>query len=216
MDKEKQFKIQVPKEHYYNNYDDLQRWISYYYQIDNILKLNPKSVLEIGVGNKTNYNYLKDKVKITSCDFDKNLNPDIVGDIRNLPIKDKTYDVVCAFEVLEHIPFSDFEKALKELKRISKKYVIISIPYSSIYFNNAFRFPLIGRIFNKKFIETTIRIPLFLRKHKFNGEHYWEIGKKGYPIRKIRNILKKEYKIIKEESSLLNKYHYYFILEKKG
>ncbi|MDD3178668.1 MAG: class I SAM-dependent methyltransferase [Candidatus ainarchaeum sp.] len=214
MKKQDKFKIQVNKDHYYNNYDDILRWISYYYQIDNILKLKPKSVLEIGVGNKTTYNYLKDKINITTCDFDKNLKPDIVGDIRNLPIKDKTYDVVCAFEVLEHIPFSDFKKAIKELKRVSKKYVIISIPYSSIYFNNVFKFPLINRIFHKRFIEMTIKIPLFFKKHKFNGEHYWEIGKKGYPIKKIRKIIKTEYKIIKEESSLLNKYHYYFILQK--
>ena len=47
------FNTQVPKEHYSNNYDNVFRFISYYYQIDLAIKLKPKNILEIGIGNKT-------------------------------------------------------------------------------------------------------------------------------------------------------------------
>lgn len=51
--------------------------------------------------------------------------------------------------------------------------------------------------------------------HKFNGEHYWEIGKFGYPLsRIIKDIkiagfnIKKTYRIFEVP------YHRFFILEK--
>ena len=44
----KKFRIQVPKEHYYKDYDDLTRFISYFYRIDSVIKLNPKIFLEFG------------------------------------------------------------------------------------------------------------------------------------------------------------------------
>ena len=53
-------------------------------------------MLEIGVGNRTVSNYLKENgVDITTFDFDKELKPDIVGDVRDMKgIKDNSFDVV--------------------------------------------------------------------------------------------------------------------------
>jgi len=50
--------------------------------------------------------------------------------------------------------------------------------------------------------------------NNFNGEHYWEIGRKNYPKSKIREIIKKHFKIKTEFSPMLNAYHYFFVLEK--
>jgi len=47
------------------------------------------------------------------------------------------------------------------------------------------------------------------------GEHYWEIGRKGFPIRKVRTKIKEAgFKIVREEVPILNAYHQFFILEK--
>ncbi|MDD4662668.1 MAG: methyltransferase domain-containing protein [Candidatus ainarchaeum sp.] len=207
-------KPQVDITHYDTNYNNLLRWISYYHQIESIIELNPKNILEIGVGNKTIYNYLKqNKYNITSCDFDKRLNPDIVGDIRKLPIKNKQYDLVCAFEVLEHIPFTDFEIAIRELNRISKKYIIISIPHFSINIEWVIKIPFLYRLFKKFYFGFRISIPYPI-KHNFDGEHYWELGKKGYSVKKIKNVLQKHFKILKDYRNPLNSYHHIFVLEK--
>jgi ubiquinone/menaquinone biosynthesis C-methylase UbiE len=210
-------KIQVknPKEHY-SSKDSLERFISYFYQIDLVKKLKPESILEIGIGNKTVSNYLKQNgLKADTCDFDKTLEPDYVADIRNLPFADNSYDMILAFEILEHLPWEDVDKALNELHRVSKKYVLVSIPYSSINFELTLKIPLLARIIKRPFLNIFWRIPYFFKTIKFSGEHYWEMGKKNYPAKKIRKAFSKYFKIKKEVRPVLNPYHYFFVLEKK-
>lgn len=179
-----QFQVQVESSHYNWRYDNLKTWTSFYYQIDNILKHTDKEkdkILEIGIGN----GFVTDKLRklgfnVTTVDFDKNLNPDIIADIRNLPFDDHSFDTVCAFEVLEHLPFSDFDAALRELKRVANKKILVSLPYSNFTFWLGLKFfPYI------KAKQLEINIPHSFRKHKFNGEHYWELGKRGFSIKKI-------------------------------
>lgn len=52
-----------------------------------------------------------------------------VGDIVALPFENKTFDCVTCFQVLEHIPYPVYDTVLNELSRISKKNVIVSVPY---------------------------------------------------------------------------------------
>ena len=152
---------------------------------------------------------------LTTCDFDKDLNPDFVADIRKLPFDDNSYDVILAHEILEHLPWCDVDKALGELHRVTKKYVNISVPYSAISFELVFTFPLIEKIVKRDSINLAIRIPQFFRKIKFVSEHYWAIGRKDYPIGKIRKLLRKRFKIIKEVKPVLTFRHHFFTLEKR-
>lgn len=48
------------------------------------------------------------------------------GDIYNLPLEDCSMDLVVCTEVLEHLKGP--QKALKELVRVSKKYLLLSVP----------------------------------------------------------------------------------------
>lgn len=53
------------------------------------------------------------------------------GDGRSLPFEDGSFDVVCALDVLEHIPPDGRERFLKELARVSKSAVFVSAPFQS-------------------------------------------------------------------------------------
>lgn len=97
----------------YSDFDDylsIERWCSYYYQIKEINELNPESILEVGPGNNFIRKFLSDKsINYKSVDVDSTTNPDIVSDIRNLSkITDQRFDLVVAFQVLEHLPYSYF------------------------------------------------------------------------------------------------------------
>ena len=66
---------------------------------------------------------------------DDNLNKNlryIFGSSENLPLSDNDYDVVTAFDVLEHV--IDFDKALSEIERVCKPdgLIIINLPRMTV------------------------------------------------------------------------------------
>lgn len=207
--------MQVKKGYYKNSsYNSLERFISYYYQIDSILSLGIKNILEIGIGSNLVSFCLKEYgINVMTCDFDSSVEPDIVADIRKIPLPDKSFDAVLACQVLEHIPFEDFDNALIEIKRLSSRYVVISLPYRSVFFESVLKFPFIRKIFNRSFFDFVVRKAVKFQGFKSSGQHYWEIDSKMYKMKIVRDRIKNHFKIIKEFSPVLNKYHYFFILE---
>ena len=201
---------QVNKSHYnFSKYSHPERWASYYYQIKEVLDLNPKNILEVGVGDKVFGEYFKNNTNLIyqSLDTAEDLSPHIIGDILNIPIENNKFDVVCAFEVLEHLPFNKFEEALAELGRVSKKFVVISLPHFGPPIKFMIKIPFLPEM---KF---AFKIP-FYQKHTFNGEHYWELGKKDYSVSNILKILNKNFGILKHFVPFENQYHHFFILKK--
>ena len=49
-----------------------------------------------------------------------------LGDVKVLPFKDNSFDIITCLEVLEHI--DDTNKVINELIRVASKYVILSVP----------------------------------------------------------------------------------------
>jgi SAM-dependent methyltransferase len=202
---------QVDKNAYeFNKYLHFDRWASYYFQIKEILDLKPWSVLEVGVGDGLVGSYLKNNTNIDykTLDIAQDLGPDFIGSVNEIPLQNNSYDVVCAFQVLEHLPFDQFDKSLKEINRVSKKYAIISLPHFGPAVRFKFKIPFLPEI------KGAFKIP-FPVNHNFNGQHYWEIGKKGYAPVKIRRIIGDNFTIVKEFVPFDNQYHRFYVLRKK-
>jgi O-antigen biosynthesis protein len=106
-----------------------------------------KSVLDIASGSGYGSEFLKKNGKakeVIGVDIDqetvayskKNYGKEvkfIQGDCRNIPLKDKSVDIVVSFETIEHI--KEHEKFIDEIKRILKKNgtLIISTPNNEVY-----------------------------------------------------------------------------------
>jgi ubiquinone/menaquinone biosynthesis C-methylase UbiE len=201
---------QVKKEHYdFVRYSHLDRWASYYYQLREVLSINPKSILEVGVGDKVFGSFIKNNTSIsyTSVDIAEDLQPDVIGSVHKLPFEDNSFDAVCIFEVLEHIPFSEFELCVSELFRVSKSGVFISLPHFGPPVKFSFKIPFL------KEVKFAFKIP-FYKKHTFNGEHYFEIGKQGYPVKLIIDKISKYGKLENHFVPFENQYHHFFTLHK--
>ncbi len=181
-------KKQVNKDHYsFSNYLSKQRWISYWHQLDEIIKLQPDTVLEIGVGAGVFKNIAGIfDINVETVDIDPDLKPDHVASVFELPFKNNSYDVVAAFQVLEHISYENLEKAVGEIKRVAKRYIVISLPDAKPRWHYSFYIPKFGV---KNFY---INRPTFgIVKHIFDGEHYWEINKKGYSLKSFLKLMHK-------------------------
>jgi ubiquinone/menaquinone biosynthesis C-methylase UbiE len=195
----------------FKNYSNQTRWASYWHQIDEIFNCKPNSILEIGIGDSFLSCYIKNHTKIeyASLDKAKEACPDILGSVENIPLNDESVDLVCAFEILEHLPYEQFETSLKEIFRVTRKNAIISLPYWGRHFSFEFRLPYFKKI------RWQYKLNIFPIKHAFDGEHYWEIGKEGYPLIKIKkNIVEAGFSIKKDFLAFYSPYHYFFVLEK--
>lgn len=203
-------KQQVHKSHYdFDRYAFEGRFVSYYWQLKETLRLQPRSVLEAGVGDGIFGDFLKHNTPIayTSVDVAPDLKPDVVGSVTNLPFADASFDIVCAFEVLEHLPFADLNRALAELHRVARTHVVLSIPHFGPMISFSFKVPFVREM------RFALKIP-FPIKHAFNGQHHWEIGKRGYSLPRVRRVLAGHGTIVRDFVPFGSPYHHFFTLEK--
>ncbi len=68
--------------------------------------------------------------------------------IDKIPLADKSVDCVSCLEVIEHLPVGVYECGLDEIARISKKYIIISVPYKEVLEHSHNKCPNCTSIFN--------------------------------------------------------------------
>jgi ubiquinone/menaquinone biosynthesis C-methylase UbiE len=209
----KQHPIQVHSDLYYSSrYLTKERWISYGRQYDAIVSCAPQSCLEIGPGAGVITHLLRKKgIAVTTCDIDASVHPDYIASVLQLPFPDSSFDCVVCAQVLEHIPFSEVPRALGELRRVTSRFCVISLPYPAMTFMCMLKVPLYAAW------RAMVRIPLFWRRHRFNGEHYWEMGMRGYSYSHIMRIIESAgFRARALPMSADDPYRACFILEKKS
>ncbi len=203
---------------YFEDYDDRRMWMSYWHQINEVFKTGGEKVLVVGVGNKTVPNYLRTvseysphkNLEVTTADIDENLDPDRVCDVTELSesFENDEYDTILCAEVLEHLPFEKVKTSLDELYKVTKDWVIISLPYAGQNVRFSLELPDGVRTdFTLKMTEN--------KEHEDDGWHKWEVGKKGYSKEKITKLIGKKFEITRSFIPPENLYHLFYVLKKK-
>ncbi len=139
-------------QHYFKEYYHLER-VNWWFtvrrrilrdRIRHILK-NPKEIqsLNIGAATGTTSDMLSEFGEVMSVEFDQECcnytqtflsTPLIQGSITELPFGNNSYDLVCAFDVIEHV--EDDTKAVAEMMRVCKPggHIAITVPaYSFLW-----------------------------------------------------------------------------------
>jgi ubiquinone/menaquinone biosynthesis C-methylase UbiE len=200
--------VQVPPSTYGRQYLSLIRTITHWHQANEVSLCCPSggSVLEIGVGcGHTTWLMRQWGLQVTTVDLDPELRPDVVGDVTSLPFEKSAFDCVLAAEVLEHLPFEQFGLAVSELARVSRDWVIITLPAPLVGLSALLNVPVLPSF------GFSLGLPLW-KKHRFNGEHYWELGKRGYGKRRIRRAIREQgLTVVKEFRPLPSLYCYGFV-----
>ncbi len=174
--------IQVEPEHYASlNYDRKERFLSYWHQISEVVERNPDDLLEVGIGNGFVHRYLRNfGLEVHTLDFDERLGPDTVGSVLELPFEDNQFDMACCFESLEHLPWDDFSTAVRELTRVARRWVLLSLPDVTPYMRTEFE------VSRKNLVKIITDLPNpNPDEHEWDGQHYWELGAKGFPVGRI-------------------------------
>lgn len=82
-----------------------------------------KKVLNIGAGGEIGKHVKKIcnkyKAKLMSIDIDKNREPDIICDVKNMPFKNNNFDIIVCAEILEHVLFP--HESINEMHRVLKQ-----------------------------------------------------------------------------------------------
>jgi SAM-dependent methyltransferase len=98
--------------------------------------------------------------------------------IDDLPFADSAFDAVTCLEVIEHLPLGIYEKALANICRIARKYVIIGVPFEEDIEADLVRCPSCTGRFNpdyhlRRYTQATL--DTLLSPHNFK------------PVRKVLN-----------------------------
>jgi hypothetical protein len=68
--------------------------------------------------------------------------------IQNLPFRNRVFDIVICTEVLEHLPDAVLVEGVQELQRVSRKYILVSVPYRQRVWNEMFKCAECGSVTN--------------------------------------------------------------------
>lgn len=178
----------------------LSNFINTYYQFRDLQMCgDPKSVLIVGPGQKLDTNVLQWRgYGITTLDIDDTFEPDYQGSVHDLSMfADLQFDVVIASHVLEHLAVAYLDRSLKEISRVAR--------YAIVYL------PVAGRTFQVRFLPGVLSIDWSLLIDVFNffekpdgvtpkycqGQHYWEIGRRGFRIKDLVRRMSRSFEILK-------------------
>jgi ubiquinone/menaquinone biosynthesis C-methylase UbiE len=105
----------------------IHRWKN----IKGLLDKEGKTLLDVGCEELYFYNKLKSKYEITLADYSPKNALIKKENVQNLSFENKAFDIVLCQQVIEHV--SNPVKAIFELKRVTKKQLIITVPYEPFF-----------------------------------------------------------------------------------
>ncbi len=93
-----------------------------------------QTVLDVGCRDGRLLNLLGERYETMGMDIGEESLQKVrgmtrVGSIDEIPFQDKSFDLTLCTEVLEHLPDDVMYKGIEELKRVTKKYIIVSVPH---------------------------------------------------------------------------------------
>lgn len=122
----------------------------------NIIPPDVRTLIDIGCGNGAITHVLAEHYDVTAVDrsetalsFVRTRKIHASSDRIDLP--DRSFDMVFSSELLEHLESPVFEGTLTEMKRLSRKYLFITVPNDQSVEKDFIRCPSCGYLFNRAY-----------------------------------------------------------------
>ncbi len=196
----------------------LNQLYSYIYQLRYAMASNPHKILYVGKSHGV-APYLLTRCpgepEVVTLDVDERYQPEILASVLDIPFDDNSFDVTVCCQVLEHLPYESFVPALREMYRITREYLVLSLPDARLFFGVRIKIPLVNCQFQFNFPRLFAR-PSHEKRLNETG-HHWEIEMKGTPFRKTKKAILESGWTIKKITSVYDRsYHTFFYLRKSN
>lgn len=128
-------------------------------KIEKIFEFIPsdvKTIIDIGCGDGAITNQLAKKYDVTGVDRSKSAlsfvrTKKILSSYEKIDVPDQSFDMVFSSELLEHLEDKVFYATIKEMGRISKKYIFLTAPNNETIEKGFIKCPNCGLIFNRAY-----------------------------------------------------------------
>lgn len=176
---------------------NLSNFVNTYYQFRDVKRYigSNGKVLIVGPGVGLDAVILRWRgYEVTTFDIDETFTPDVEGSCHDMAMfADKAFDVVIASHVLEHLPVPFLDQALAELSRVAQ-FAIVYLPVAGKHAQICLKPRIMGYHFDIvvdffKFWEKPSGVQL---KYS-DGQHYWEVGYKGYRVKNVKAMFAKHF-----------------------
>lgn len=167
---------------------DISNFVNAYYQLRDVEAIVKSGrILVIGPGQGLDAAIFRWRgFSVTTFDIDETFCPDVVGSAHDLSVfGNKTYDIVIASHVLEHLPIRFFDAACSEMSRVAK-HAVVYLPVNGRHAQLRIKPGIRGWHWSVGIdVINPLRRPTGESPEFMSGQHYWEIGLRGFSKRQI-------------------------------
>jgi 2-polyprenyl-3-methyl-5-hydroxy-6-metoxy-1,4-benzoquinol methylase len=204
----------------FEQYNTKHRMLTYWYQIKEVMELSPATMLEVGVGTGLVTSYMHSLgVSVSTVDINESLTPNYIGSVLDLSrvLGEDSFDVILCARVLHHIRYDDFPVALGELAKVTRSYVVLTLPADD------FRLYLLLRYTSSRLFTLSVGFPLFVKRLIFKKRYatkdressLWKIDDgERCAFKNVKNEIAMKFEILKAYRVPEDRAHCVFVLKK--
>jgi hypothetical protein len=177
----------------------LSNFTNSYYQYRDVQRCGDvRRLLIVGPGQGLDTQIFKWRgYEVTTFDIDDTFAPDVLGSVHEMHMfADRQFDVVIVSHVLEHLAVAYLDRALEEIARVGR--------FALIYLPVAGRHAQLRAMPGFKSIDLSIVFDFFnyfgrpdgVTSRYCQGQHFWEVGRRGFAVRQVRRRLARTFEIL--------------------
>ncbi|MBE0664056.1 MAG: class I SAM-dependent methyltransferase [Bacteroidales bacterium] len=131
-----------------------------------------KTILDLGCGNGIITNILAEHFDVTGADrsvaaLKMVKTKKVQCNCNDLPFADGAFDMVLSSEMLEHLEENVYQETIAEIRRVARKYILISVPDSEHIQRDLIKCTNCGYFYNMNYHQRSMNTNLLM--NAFNG-----------------------------------------------